>query len=226
MSLSKISITDDAILRERVVFLMSLRNEKLTHVAKSLNLDPGGFSGWISGIQNRLSIDKKKNVSDYLGLKYTFLRPNMVHKFFTDSETLEQSIPSIISNSILERINIIPIFFCGQPSCCAYLSSYGEDVFVIIAQPRNKSLPPPIVSPEKCGWGIIRERAFYSVEEANTLISSNTLDARALYLDITLRSGKVEPVSVSDWAELLIEVISSGMSLKEAKKLYLNNRNL
>ncbi len=223
MALSKISIDDDAMLRERVLCMMSLRNEKLTHMAKALRLDPGGLSGWLSGIQNRLSVEKKDSISRHLGLSHGYLSPNIVHKWTTDAETITRSMPILVSKYLLGRMTITPIYAGGQPSSCAYLSVFGSDVIVIIAGPRNTALQPPIVDPVQSGWGVNGKPAMFSVGEVENLMGSENLAAADIYLEITIRSQSKEKQSMRDWANLITDAISSGLSIDEAKNRLLGS---
>ncbi len=100
----------------------------------------------------------------------------------------------------------------------SFLSSSGSDVIVIIAGPRNAALQPPIVDPDQSGWGINGKPAMFSVGEVKHLFGSEHLVAADIYLEITTRSRSEEKQSMRDWANLITDAISSGLSIDEARK--------
>ncbi len=219
MSLIKITADDDKILRERVLCMMDLRNEKLTQVARILNLDTGGLSGWLNGgIQSRLSTEKKKVLSEYLGLLHGFLAPNKMHIWNTDSETIENATPLLMSKELLNGIRIVPIYSGGQPVSCAFLSSFMDDYFVIIAEPRNNSLQPPIISPKKTGWGILEKPALFSTTEYRDMKKLKDIDISETYLKIMIRSMTETESTITEWVILIKEAVMAGLTADEARK--------
>ncbi len=223
MSLIKITADDDKILRERVICMMNLRNEKLTNLARKLNLDTGGLSGWVNGgVQGRLSIKKKSLVSDYLGLLHGFLAPNKVHVWNTDSETIESAIPLLLSKELLNGIRIVPIYSAGQPASCALLASSMNDYFVVIAEPRDNSLQPPIITPEKTGWGVLESKAIFSTAEYRKLKEDKDMNISEIYLEIMIRSMTKIDSSMIDWVILVKEAVIGGLTVDEARKRLLD----
>lgn len=153
MAYTKQSIHDDDQLRLAAKAIIVLRNEKLAGVAKSLQFDPGGISGWLGGTPNRLSLEKKETLSTYLGLEYAHISPKMVHRWFTDAEMLVLHLPLLVNKEMLQSIRISQITSDTIPVGCIYYSTIGTTTLVILCKPQKKAFQAPVANPEYSGWG-------------------------------------------------------------------------
>lgn len=155
MAYTKQSINDDDQLRLAAKAIIVLRNEKLAGIAKALQFDPGGISGWLGGTPNRLSLEKKEILSTYLGLEYTHISPKTVHRWFTRVEDISTLIPIVINQKMLQHISINLVTSDTIPIGCIYHSTIGETALIALCKPQNKAFPIPVVSPEETRWGTL-----------------------------------------------------------------------
>ncbi len=153
MSYKKQSVNEDEQFRLAAKAIIVLRSEKLANIAKALQLDPGGLSGWLGGTPNRLSLEKKEILSNYLGLEYTHIKPGIVHFWNTNIEDLSELAPVVINKDLLKKIIITPILADTITIGCVYHSKVGDITLVILCRPQNKAFQIPILSPEITGWG-------------------------------------------------------------------------
>lgn len=153
MSYKKQSANEDEQFRLAAKAIIVLRSEKLSSIAKALQLDPGGLSGWLGGTPNRLSLEKKEILSDYLGLEFTHLSPSIVHFWNTSTEDLSELAPVVINKDLLKKITVTPILSDTITMGCIYHSKVGDTTLVILCRPQNKAFQIPILSPEITGWG-------------------------------------------------------------------------
>lgn len=153
MAYTKQSINDDDQLRLAAKAIIVLRNEKLAGIAKALQFDPGGLSGWLGGTPNRLSLEKKETLSTYLGLEYTHISPKIVHRWYTCSEDISTLIPVLINQEMLQHIFITTVTSDTIPIGCIYHSKIGETTLVALCKPQSKAFPIPVVLPDENGWG-------------------------------------------------------------------------
>jgi len=153
MSYKKQSVNEDEQFRLAAKAIIALRSEKLSGIAKALQLDPGGLSGWLGGTPNRLSLEKKEILSNYLGLEFTHISPSVVHYWNTKIEDLSELAPVVINKDLLNKITVTPILADTITIGCIYHSKVGDTTLVILCRPQNKAFQIPILSPEITGWG-------------------------------------------------------------------------
>ncbi|MBU2752403.1 hypothetical protein HER14_16070 [Acidithiobacillus thiooxidans] len=153
MSYKKQSVNEDEQFRLAAKAIIALRSEKLSGIAKALQLDPGGLSGWLGGTPNRLSLEKKEILSNYLGLEFTHISPSVVHYWNTNIEDLSEFAPVVINKDLLKKITVTPILADTITIGCIYHSKVGDTTLVILCRPQNKAFQIPILSPEITGWG-------------------------------------------------------------------------
>lgn len=153
MSYKKQSVDEDEQFRLAAKAIIVLRSEKLSGIAKALQLDPGGLSGWLGGTPNRLSLEKKGILSNYLGLEYTHISPSVVHLWKTNTEDLSDLAPVVINKDLLKKTVITPVISDTITIGCIYHSKVGDATMVILCKPQNKAFKIPILSPEITGWG-------------------------------------------------------------------------
>lgn len=153
MSYSKQSANDDEHFRIAAKAIIALRNEKLAGIARNLQFDPGGLSGWLGGTPNRLSFEKKEILSCYLGLEYAHISTQVVHYWPTCTDDLIAFMPSLLNQKMLKSISVNMITSDTIPIGCVYHSKIGESTFIALCKAQNKAFPIPIISPEEAGWG-------------------------------------------------------------------------
>ncbi|MHB1574803.1 MAG: hypothetical protein ACYCTC_12855 [Acidithiobacillus ferrooxidans] len=153
MSYAKQSVNDDERFRLSAKAVIILRGEKLAGIARALQFDPGGLSGWLGGTPNRLSVEKKELLSTYLGLEYTHISPMVVHRWTTCIEDISTYLPIIVNKELLLNMSIRQITSNTIPIGSVYYSTIRETNIVILCKPKNKAFPIPVVSPEITGWG-------------------------------------------------------------------------
>ncbi|MBE7567553.1 hypothetical protein [Acidithiobacillus sp. HP-11] len=153
MPYKKQSANEDEQFRLAAKAIIVLRSEKLSGIAKALQLDPGGLSGWLGGTPNRLSLEKKEILSNYLGLEYTHISHKIVHFWNTNIEDLSELAPVVINKELLKKIEITPIVSDTITIGGIYHSRIGDMTLVILCGPQNKAFQIPILSPEITGWG-------------------------------------------------------------------------
>jgi len=153
MSYKKQSANEDEQFRLAAKAIIVLRSEKLSSIAKALQLDPGGLSGWLGGTPNRLSLEKKEMLSEYLGLEYTHISPSVAHFWNTNIEDLSDLAPVVINKELLKKILITPVVSDTISTGCVYHSKVGDSTLVILCRPQNKAFQIPILSPEITRWG-------------------------------------------------------------------------
>ncbi len=148
-----------------------------------------------------------------------------MHIWNTDSETIEKAMPLLVSKELLNGIRIVPMYSGGQPVSCAFLSSFIDDYFVVIAEPRNSSLQPPIVNPKKSGWGILENHALFSTAEYRDLKKTEDGNISEAYLKIMIRSMTEINSSMIDWVILVKEAVMAGVTIEEAKERLFTSKN-
>lgn len=153
MTYSKQNTNDDERFRIVAKAIIALRNEKLAGIARNLQFDPGGLSGWLGGTPNRLSFEKKEILADYLGLEYAHISTNVVHYWSTCADDLVKFMPVLINQKMLVNISINVLVSDTIPVGSVYHSKIGEAKFVALCKAQNKAFPIPVISPEEAGWG-------------------------------------------------------------------------
>ena len=155
MSYAKTTPEDDEKFRLAAKAIIILRNEKLAAIARALQFDPGGISGWLGGTPNRLSFEKKELLSTYLGLKYTHISPEVVHRWSTCVDDLMIYFPYVANKNLLHKMSVTVVTSDTIPIGSIYHSLIGETTIVVLCKPKNKAFPIPVISPESAGWGTL-----------------------------------------------------------------------
>ena len=218
MTYTKQSIHDDDELRLAATAIIMLRNEKLAAIAKALQFDPGGISGWLGGTPNRISLEKKEILSTYLGLEYTHISPKIVQRWSTNAEDIKTCFPIVINQNMLQNICISMISSDTIPVGCIYHSSIGNATFVALCRPQNKAFPTPIVDPKDSGWG----KLFPAIDVDKNAWDSwwadknTTPDEIAAYLSISQKTTNHS--TLESWASLVSELIQRGADIDDIRQ--------
>ncbi|MHB8116412.1 MAG: hypothetical protein ACYDC7_00715 [Acidithiobacillus ferrivorans] len=218
MAYTKQSLHDDDQLRLAAKSLIVLRNEKLAAIAKALQFDPGGISGWLGGTPNRMSLEKKEILSTYLGLEYTHISPKTVHRWSTNAEDVKTLIPLVINPEMLQRICISLVSSDTIPVGCIYHATIGNTTLVALCKAQNKAFPIPAINPEDSGWGT----QLSPIEVAKSTWDSWWSDQRlspekiAAYLSISQRT--INSSVLESWASLLAELIERGADIDSVRQ--------
>lgn len=218
MAYTKQSISDDNQLRLAAKSLIILRNEKLAEIAKALQFDPGGISGWLGGTPNRISLEKKEIFSTYLGLEYAHISPKIVHHWSTNAEDVKTLLPLVINQDMLHRICISLVSCDTIPVGCIYHSTIGNTMLVALCKPQNKAFPIPIVAPKDSGWGnllppIEVAKATWDFWWAD---QNTTPEEIAAYLSISQKTTNHS--ALESWASLVAELIQRGADIDSARQ--------
>jgi hypothetical protein len=218
MAYTKQSVHDDDQLRLAAKSLIVLRNEKLAAIAKALQFDPGGISGWLGGTPNRISLEKKEIISTYLGLEYTHISPKIVHHWSTNAEDIKTLLPLVINKEMLQHICINQITSDTIPVGCVYYSITGNITLVVLCVPRKKAFPIPIVAPEDTGWGNILPPidVAKSTWDSWWADQNTTPEEIAAYLSIAQKTTNHS--ALESWASLVAELIQRGANIDSARQ--------
>jgi hypothetical protein len=217
MAYTKQSIHDDDQLRLAAKAIIALRNEKLAEIAKALQFDPGGISGWLGGTPNRLSLEKKEIFSTYLGLEYAHLSPKMVHQWFTDAETMALHLPLLVNKEMLQSIRISQITSDTIPIGCVYYSTIGTTTLVILCKPQKKSFPVPVVNPEYSGWGELLPPAELPRKTWDSWWSDQNATPEEIVAHLLLSHKSPTSSMLESWASLVAELIQSDADIDKAR---------
>ncbi len=218
MAYTKQSIYDDDKLRLAAKAIIVLRNEKLAAVAKALQFDPGGISGWFGGTPNRISLEKKEILSTYLGLEYTQISPKIVHRWSTNVEDIKIYFPIVINQEMLQNICISIVSSDTIPVGCIYHSTIGKTTFVALCRPQNKAFPIPIIDPIESEWGNLLPPIDVTKRTWNSWWTdqNTTPEEIAAYLSISQKTTNHS--SLESWASLVAELIQCGADIDSARQ--------
>ena len=218
MAYTKQSIHDDDQLRVAAKAIIVLRNEKLAGIAKALQFDPGGISGWLGGTPNRLSLEKKETLSTYLGLEYAHISPKMVHRWSTNAEDVRTILPLVINQEMLQRIRISLVSSDTIPVGCIYHSAIGNTILIALCKPQNKAFPMPIVAPKDNGWGKLLPPIDVAKSTWNSWWAdqNTTPEEIAAYLSISQKTTNHS--ALESWASLVAELIQRGEDIDSARQ--------
>lgn len=223
MAYNKQSSHDDDQLRLAAKSVIALRNEKLAEIAKELQFDPGGISGWLGGTPNRLSFEKKEILSAYLGLEHVQLSPKIVHRWFTDAENIKTHMPLLVSKELLNKMRIIIINIDTVTVGCVYYSSIGKTTIVILCKPQNKSFPVSVVNPEQSGWGELLSPSDISIMTWNSWWSNQKSTPEEIVSYILLSHKSKNSSTLESWVSLVSELIQSNTDIDKVRRCLRNH---
>ena len=219
MAYTKQSIHDDDQLRLAAKAIIVLRNEKLAGIAKALQFDPGGISGWLGGTPNRLSLEKKEILSTYLGLEYAHISPKMVHRWFTDAETITLHLPLLVNKEMLQSIRISQITSDTIPVGCIYYSTIGTTTLVSLCKPQKKPFPVPVVNPEYSGWGKLLPPAELPRKTWDSWWSDQSATPEEIVAHLLLSNKSSSSSMLESLVSLVAELIQSDADIDKARNL-------
>jgi len=218
MAYTKQSISDDNQLRLAAKSLIVLRNEKLAEIAKALQFDPGGISGWLGGTPNRMSLEKKEIFSTYLGLEYTHISPKIVHRWSANAEDIKTLLPLVTNQEMLQHICISLVSSDTIPIGCIYHSTIGKTTLIILCKPQNKAFKMPILTPEDNGWGNLLPPLEVAKNTWESWWSDQCLSPEkvAAYLSISQKTTNHSALEL--WASLVAELIQRGANIDSVRQ--------
>ena len=217
MAYTKQNIHDDDQLRLAAKALIVLRNEKLAGIAKALQFDPGGISGWLGGTPNRLSLEKKETLSTYLGLEYAHISQKMVHRWFTDAETIALHLPLLVNKAMLRDMRISQITSDTIPVGCIYYSTIGTTTLVILCKPQKKAFQVPVANPEYSGWGNLLPSADIPRKIWNSWWSDQNATPEEIVAYLLLSHNSTTSSMLESWASLVAEFIKSDADIGKVR---------
>jgi len=131
--IGKISQEEDDRLRKLAASAMELSQKRVIDVTRDLKFSSGAVSGWLNGGVDRLSLEKKNILLDYLGIEDGSLKKDIVHVWDTTNDAL-------INNLFvfLDKSKTISQFLHITNGCYGLFITDG--VAKIIAKPKSKAL--------------------------------------------------------------------------------------
>lgn len=218
MAYTKQSINDDDQLRLAAKAIIVLRNEKLAGIAKALQFDPGGISGWLGGTPNRLSLKKKEILSTYLGLEFTHISPKTVHRWSARVEDISTLVPIVINQKMLQHTSINMVTCDTIPVGCIYHSIIGETALVALCKPQNKAFPIPVISPEDAGWGELLPPIEITKSTWDSWWSDQSVSPAEIAAYLSIYQKTTNHSALESWASLVAEWIQRGANIDDVRQ--------
>lgn len=218
MAYTKQSVHDDEQLRLAAKSLIVLRNEKLAGIAKALQFDPGGISGWLGGTPNRLSLEKKETISTYLGLEHAHISPKVVHRWSTDAETIMCHLPLLINKEMLQSIRISQVTSDTIPVGCIYYSTIGLTTLVALCKPQKKAFPVPVANPEYSGWGKLLPPTELSRKTWDSWWSDQNATPAEIAAHLLLSHKSPTSSMLESWTSLVAELTQSDADIDKVRQ--------
>lgn len=233
--IQRLSQQEDAKLRMLVKAAMAVIEKRNVDISRALQFSSSGISGWMNGGIDRLSTEKKNQLSDYLGICNGTLASGYYHIWRSTADSLANYIPlllptkaGVVFHRILEDHKPFGVL----------MESRELDITVIILAKYRGAEPFSIIPDiflDKIQEDVYVDHASAEVIKNTDLrLNRDAIVFRGLpaakcttadkaespdveYSIISMDLRKKEKLQVEAWFHLIIEVIDIGMSVDEAR---------
>ncbi|MHB9044292.1 hypothetical protein [Acidithiobacillus sp.] len=233
--IQRLSQQEDAKLRMLVKAAMAVIEKRNVDISRALQFSSGGISGWMNGGIDRLSTEKKNQLSDYLGICNGTLAPGYYHIWRSTADSLANNIPLLLPTQAGVAFHRI---LEDHKPFGVLMESRELDITVIILTKYRGAEPFSIIPDiflDKIQKNVYVNHASAEViKNADLRLNRDAIVFRELpaaegtaagkakppdvgYSMISMNSEKEAKLEVEAWFHLIIEAIDIGMSVDEAR---------
>ena len=141
-----------------VVALMALTGTKAARLARELQLDPGGISGWLRGTPSRISIKNKAKIADYFNIINGELSREICHFWKAADSVFNEQAEKVIGEEKMSQAKVHRIYSDDGPVGLLIVVGGNKinPIALVVAPPHAGSHPFSLLT-SGSQWGKIGE---------------------------------------------------------------------